>query len=76
MAHSFQFYIHHNGRKELCNITVNDDNYDVYFDDKFITHLRYDHHGKWYRLGGEELPEETVEKIGDGIDSYLLSGGG
>jgi hypothetical protein len=33
----------------------------------------YDHHGKWYRVGGTELPYETVMGIGEGIDSYLMS---
>lgn len=73
MPDSFEFYIHYSGSKKICRIETKEDNYEVFLNDEFITTMRYDHHGKWYQVGGTSLPYETVMAIGDGIDSYLLS---
>lgn len=73
MADSFEFYIHFGGSKKICRVESGDEIYAIFFNDEPITNLKYDHHGKWYQVGGSELPYETIVAIGDGIDSYLLS---
>lgn len=69
----FEFYIHYSGSKKICKIEEKDDGYDVWLNDEYLTQLRYDHHGKWFQVGGQTLPEEVIISIGDGIDSYLMS---
>ncbi|MBL4678012.1 MAG: hypothetical protein JKY70_17670 [Mucilaginibacter sp.] len=64
----FCFPIVYGGEAVICKVVMQEQEYDIYFDDEMMATLTVTDGGEWIQFSGVLLPKSIIGEIGNNIE--------
>jgi hypothetical protein len=66
---TFNFELEYASNTVDCKVVMQDDSYNIYFDDRFMGSIAYTEEWTWIQASGVIIPETVIEEIGLRVES-------